>query len=163
MYNDGYHHIVSTDISPACIKQMAELHKDIPSLVWSVADVTDMKDYANGDFDTVIDKGTLDAISCSDHAREVIFKMVSEMSRILKSTGSFLCVSFGRPQWRLPYIQHSSIPFKIDVEPIRPGETSPHYFYTCIKEGEVDKEAWLKMLPDWIAADNKDLEKEKKK
>ncbi len=58
MYQNGYQNIVNIDISPTVIEQMKG---KFPYMVWEVMDATKMT-YPDGDFDVIIDKGTLDAL-----------------------------------------------------------------------------------------------------
>ena len=153
MHADGFVNIVSTDVSAACIEQMNELHKDRPELKFEVADVTDMSQYKSHTFDTIIDKGTLDALCCSDTPREQCYRMVCEMNRLLKPAGKYLCISFGMPSRRLQFMQYASVPFKITDEPIMPGETNPHYVYTCEKLGDFDDGVRRQVLDTMVQAD----------
>jgi EEF1A lysine methyltransferase 4 len=58
MYQNGYKNIVNIDISPSVIDQMKE---KFPYMVWEVMDATKMS-YKDGEFDVILDKGTLDAL-----------------------------------------------------------------------------------------------------
>ena len=58
MFKNGYGNVVNIDISPSVIAQMKE---QFPDLVWQVMDATDLQ-YKDGEFDVVMDKGTLDAL-----------------------------------------------------------------------------------------------------
>ncbi len=58
MFKNGYSNVINIDISPSVIAQMKE---QFPDLVWQVMDATDLQ-YKDGEFDVVMDKGTLDAL-----------------------------------------------------------------------------------------------------
>lgn len=58
MFQDGYQNIINIDISPTVISQMNE---QFPHMTWKVMDATKM-DFIDGEFDIIIDKGTLDAL-----------------------------------------------------------------------------------------------------
>ncbi len=58
MHQAGYKNILSIDISPSVIQQMKQ---EFPELSWEVMDATKMS-YKDGQFDVIIDKGTLDAL-----------------------------------------------------------------------------------------------------
>jgi ubiquinone/menaquinone biosynthesis C-methylase UbiE len=60
----------------------AKANKNIEYVVMDATQMT----FAEGEFDVVIDKGTLDALACgSDY--EVTNKMLREMVRVLKAQG----------------------------------------------------------------------------
>ncbi len=61
IYDDGYTNIVNIDILKICIEKMRLLHEETP-MEWKVADVTDLSDFEDNSFDTVIEKATLDAL-----------------------------------------------------------------------------------------------------
>ena len=52
-------------------------------------------------FDVVIDKCTLDAMSTMDDNTAVIEAYLDEVGRVLKASGVFVCISFGTPPSRL--------------------------------------------------------------
>jgi ubiquinone/menaquinone biosynthesis C-methylase UbiE len=52
-------------------------------------------------FDLVIDKGTIDAIVCSENFEEDVAATLNEVARVLKSGGQYLVWSFGEPVRRI--------------------------------------------------------------
>lgn len=51
--------MVSSDFSDILIKRMSE---EFPNSKWVVSDVKDLKEFADGEFDVVFDKATMDAL-----------------------------------------------------------------------------------------------------
>ena len=69
--------------------------------------------YADGSFDTVIDKATLDAIICGDEAVCNPDKVISEIYRVLKNNGVYICITYGVPEARMDYFQNPEQKWKI--------------------------------------------------
>ncbi|XP_047095451.1 EEF1A lysine methyltransferase 4-like isoform X2 [Lolium rigidum] len=90
MVKDGYEDIVNMDISSVVIEQMKEKHMDIPQLTYMQMDVRDMSLFADGSFDCVIDKGTLDAMMCGDDAPHGASRMLEEVARIMRPGGIYI-------------------------------------------------------------------------
>ena len=66
------------DISKVCIDHMTERNGiNRPEMKWEVMDVRSLT-YENEQFDMIIDKGTLDAMLCSDDAFTNVAKMLKE-------------------------------------------------------------------------------------
>lgn len=59
--------------------------------------------YENGVFDCVIDKATFDSILCGELADTNAHQMLTEIHRVLKPNGVFICVSNGIRETREPY------------------------------------------------------------
>jgi hypothetical protein len=73
LYASGFHNIVNVDIDAKQIELMRSVHADKPGMSWIVADLCDARSAlpTDGSFDAAIDKGTLDALLCTDQASEV--------------------------------------------------------------------------------------------
>ena len=72
LYASGFHNIVNVDIDAKQIELMRSVHADKPNMSWIVADLCDARLALpnDGSFDVAIDKGTLDALLCTDQASE---------------------------------------------------------------------------------------------
>ena len=79
MWEAGYKDITNIDISPSVIQQMKA---QFPQMVWEVMDATAMT-YRDGEFDVIIDKGTLDAL-VSGKNYDVCQGMLRECMRVAK-------------------------------------------------------------------------------
>jgi len=98
LYDVGYRNLRSIDISELVIKQMMQHNKQRPELIFEKMDVTDMR-YSDGEFSVVLDKGTLDALF-TDNGEKVVAmveRMWSEISRVLRIGGRYICVSLLQP------------------------------------------------------------------
>ena len=68
MYEDGYQHITSIDLSFSAIKLQNEEYKDkFSNLTFMQMDARTLQ-FKDDYFDLVIDKGLLDALTCGDGA-----------------------------------------------------------------------------------------------
>jgi len=77
----------------------------IPRMKFECVDVTDLP-YPDSSFDLIVNKGTLDAILCSNGAITNSKRMMKECSRVLKSHGSMVVVSYGKAEDRLAYFEN---------------------------------------------------------
>ena len=83
---------------------MSEYYYDkFPTLDFKVMDVRNMDQIEDGTYDAVIDKACFDAVLCGDNSRPNSSVMLNEVHRVLKSTGVYICVSYGLPNNRLSY------------------------------------------------------------
>lgn len=67
-------------------------------------DVRNMS-FKDGLYDMVIDKACLDAVICSDGNKANAQGMISEIYRVLKNNGCYVCLSHGKEKQRLKYLQ----------------------------------------------------------
>ena len=97
MYDAGYKTIRSMDYSPEAIEEMKQQR---PEMIWEVMDVREMT-YETGQFDGIVDKGTLDCLFFLDETNEQVSKMLLEVSRCLKPGGRYVVVTCGHPMQRV--------------------------------------------------------------
>jgi hypothetical protein len=74
-------------------------------------DALDMKDFVNGEFNIVIDKGTLDSVLCGDNSVPNGEKMIKEVYRILASNGVFICITYGDEDHRKSFFVNIKLKF----------------------------------------------------
>lgn len=75
--------------------------------------------YKDSSFDVVLDKATLDAIICGDEGVCDPDKVVSEIYRVLKNDGVYICISYGQPEFRMDYFQNPAQKWKVTHVSIR--------------------------------------------
>ena len=98
MYEDGYQHITSVDLSYSAIKIQQEEYKDkYANLTFKQMDVRNLQ-FKDGTFDVVIDKALLDAMVCGDGAKGNTESMLKEIHRVLSPTGVYICISHGKEE-----------------------------------------------------------------
>ncbi len=110
----GYGRVTSVDISDVCINRMKERYasstdKRLREMRWIQADGADLRGFKDGEFDLVVDKGTIDALVCGEESNNATVRgIVSEAYRVLRHGGVFLCVSYGAPPTRLALFRKKS-------------------------------------------------------
>ncbi|XP_053990626.1 EEF1A lysine methyltransferase 4-like isoform X1 [Hylaeus volcanicus] len=119
LFEDGYQNQTNIDISKAAIEKMSKHYKEKPSMEFRVMNALDMSAFPSETFDTVIDKGTMDAILCGESSTTNVAQLLKEVNRVLNRNGRYICITYGQPSFRLPYferaelewdVQHLSVP-----------------------------------------------------
>mmetsp|Transcript_79303 Transcript_79303/g.220521 ORF Transcript_79303/g.220521 Transcript_79303/m.220521 type:complete len:350 (-) Transcript_79303:27-1076(-) len=134
MYDDGYKHIVNTDISAVAIEQMRRRNMARrPCMEWVVADATSL-DFEGGSFDLVLEKGVVDAMHCCAAPEGAVKRYLREVARILRDTGVFVCVSFGASEERARYFEESPLGADLETTEVSAAYASRgHFVYACWK------------------------------
>jgi len=112
MYDDGFTNQISIDYSEVVIQKMVESLKDKPSIKFETMDCRDLR-YKDGEFDLIIDKGTLDAILCGNDSAKNSSDMLDQCSRVLKPGGIFFIFTYGQPQSRLSYLEKPKLSWSV--------------------------------------------------
>mmetsp|Transcript_16158 Transcript_16158/g.63009 ORF Transcript_16158/g.63009 Transcript_16158/m.63009 type:complete len:270 (+) Transcript_16158:70-879(+) len=81
LHDTGAKEVVSMDFSDVVLERMRERYHHRPDMQWVQCDALDMNCFEEGSFDAVIDKCTLDAISCG--GVEAVGKATREVHRVL--------------------------------------------------------------------------------
>lgn len=103
----GLKGILNTDISPTVIENMNKLYG--LECIYLVDDALNMINANNSDFkpfNAVVDKGTLDAFTCTDSIimkKKIVETYLNEVYNLLKIGGYFIMISFGIKETRLQY------------------------------------------------------------
>lgn len=94
LYDKGFKNIKNIDFSNNVIKKMKKRNKKRGEMSWVVMDVFEMS-FEKESFDTIIDKGTLDAIYPEEKKenREKIEKYFNQIVKILKTNGIYYIIS----------------------------------------------------------------------
>ena len=81
-------------------------------MIYEVMDVCQMQ-YPDEYFDVTIDKSTIDAILCGDNAFLNVATMLKEVQRVLKTSGVYLAISYGKPENRSFHLEREHLKFQI--------------------------------------------------
>lgn len=104
MYEDGFENILNIDISATVVKYMEDKCKvRCPNMSCNFifncldmkADVLDLHELKPGEFNVVLDKGTLDSILCGDNSEPNAHKMMAEIYKALAPNGIYVCITYG--------------------------------------------------------------------
>merc|ERR1712048_1044219 len=106
--------IVNIDISNVVIKAMQEKYRDKPGMSYSQMDARAME-AADGSYNVVIDKATIDSILCGEGSTHNAQKMLQEISRVLQPNGVYVAVSRGQPSYRLTYLQRPEFGWNVKI------------------------------------------------
>ena len=138
MYDEGFTHNYNIDICQNVIDFMNTRNKGKKGLHFDVMDVCEMA-YKDETFDLIIDKSTIDALLCSDHSFMIVAKMLKEISRVLKTGGYYIIISYGQPENRMIHLERDHLAFDIQIYTIKRQDDDEkdkekiHYVYICKK------------------------------
>ena len=101
MYVNGFTNIINVDFSPTIVNYMNEINrsKSLPCNYKEI-NLLDMSEFQSGEFNVVIDKGTLDSVLCAENALPDVYKMMREIYRVLTPTGVYICITYGNEEIR---------------------------------------------------------------
>ena len=135
----GYEDVTSVDIDPAQIqlmnKKTAESH---PALKWIVADMTCCsKELPKSEcFELIFDKGTLDALLCTDEASH----MTCEVIRLLAPGGVYAVISFRPKDFIEKLLRVPGLPLYVSATriPLTSEQREAHLFEVLAHETQND-------------------------
>jgi RAT1-interacting protein len=123
---------VNIDFSPVVVDQMSRRY---PALTWLVMDIKHLT-FASASFDAVLDKGTIDALTCGGDVDESIFQALSEYARVLKLGGTAFVISFGQAADREEYFRPARPhPWVYEGFDLLPREIAPHSHFHVYRLG----------------------------
>eukprot|EP00850_Spirogloea_muscicola_P017259 SM000146S00979 [mRNA] locus=s146:231724:234146:+ [translate_table: standard] len=141
LYRDGITQLTSTDLSSVVVNRMRERCRSngCEGISWQVADMTDLRDFGADAFDAVIEKGAMDVLFVdnespwdpSERVRARVHAMLSEVDRVLGSSGVFLSITFGQPHFRGPLFETDPFTWALRYDTF--GE-SFHYFVFILRK-----------------------------
>jgi ubiquinone/menaquinone biosynthesis C-methylase UbiE len=130
MHSDGFTHLMNIDFSPIVIDQMSRRY---PELQWRVMDIKCLE-FESDSFDAILDKGTIDALTCGGDVESNVFQALSEYTRVLKPGGLALVISFGQAVDRVGYFDpEKEHPWVYEGFDLLPREIAPHSHFHVYK------------------------------
>ncbi|XP_038162845.1 eEF1A lysine and N-terminal methyltransferase isoform X2 [Cyprinodon tularosa] len=95
LYDVGYKHLTNIDISETVVAHMNQRNSERrPDLTFHQVDATQTP-YEDASFQAALDKGTLDAMA-SEEEGALARRMITEVSRVLKVGGRYVCVTLAQ-------------------------------------------------------------------
>lgn len=136
--NEGFNAITVIDFSKTAIKKTRRRFKEVEGITWKVGDVRELK-YPAGEFQSVVDKGTLDCIF--QLGDEEVHNAMAEISRVLKKRGVFLCVSCFPQDFMRPFLNRQAdlqleLETVVELKKPLPSE-QPHFLYIVRKTSKL--------------------------
>lgn len=101
---------------------------------WDVMDVRNLE-YKDGFFDMIIDKSTIDALLCGDHAYLNVAIMLRECLRVLKEGGYYVAISYGQPENRMLHFNRAFLHMKLEtyqIQKVQCNEEPDQYHYVYV-------------------------------
>lgn len=137
MVESVFKSVVNIDISVVVIFQMQQKYAGDDRLIWETMDCCDLK-YDDDSFDVIFDKGTMDALVCSNDSFNKVKQMFSECERVLTNGGLMISITYALPDLRAKYWKIIGDHWKpIEVFPIsvpmRQREGMMNAFMYCFK------------------------------
>ncbi|XP_062080780.1 uncharacterized protein LOC133785574 [Humulus lupulus] len=94
LYDAGFRDITNVNFSKVVISDMLSRNvRERIGMRWRVMDMTKMQ-FEDATFDAVLDKGGLDALMEPELGPDLWKKYLSEVKRVLKFGGKFICLTF---------------------------------------------------------------------
>ena len=142
LYADGFHSITNIDYSSVCIRKMKIKYKDCLKMKWLEMDMFNLQ-FDEESFDVVIEKGTIDALlvdeqdpwNISNDGFNSVTKALDQVSKVLKSGGKFLSITFSQPHFRKILYCRSQFQWSYNVNCLS-SNACLEYFIFILKKGE---------------------------
>jgi SAM-dependent methyltransferase len=138
LHENGFESVTAIDFVKPCIVKSRKRNAEIEGIVWKIMDVRKMN-FPDGDFQAVIDKGTLDSIFFAGETE--VLNAMTEISRVLKKRGVYICVSCAPPDARKAFFNRPAdlkLELETTIELKKPlPSDEPHYVYVVRKGGKL--------------------------
>ena len=135
---NGFENVTAIDFVRPCIVKSRRRNREVEGITWKVMDVRKLA-YGDGEFQAVLDKGTLDCLFYLGEAD--VMTAMTEIARVLKKRGVYVCVSCCPPEARRKWFDRPA-DLRIELEKVielkKPLESEePHYVYIIRKGGKL--------------------------
>ena len=120
---------------------------------WLIMDATNTT-FSDGEFDVVMDKGTLDALICGTDL-SLSDKLLREMGRVVKKTGQILIITHSGPEGRKRVFRDGLVFEKYDYHFSKLYLSSPNILINLMKankmkmKGKTEKEILTKTMLEY--------------
>ncbi|CAJ0930184.1 unnamed protein product, partial [Mesorhabditis belari] len=159
LYEAGFCDITNVDYSQILIDSSLQRYAaSYPEMKWICDDMLSLNKIESNAYDVVLEKATIEALLVkekspwcpSDEALVVLDQVFSSVTRVLRTGGVFISISFTQPHFRVPALMRNPN-WSINVEEFG---TSFHYYVYLLKNGEhlssEIRERYGKLAADWL-------------
>eukprot|EP01068_Selenidium_serpulae_P006202 Selendium_serpulae@DN4310_c0_g1_i4.p1 len=119
MYDEGFTNQVNIDISSVVISALSQKHRDKANMQFLQMSVTNMAEFGDQSFDTIVDKGTADSLLCGEDFSTNIQLALKEVSRVLKCGGRYIVISYGKPTYRLTFLKRDEYQWEVQIKTVK--------------------------------------------
>ncbi|KAG9160072.1 hypothetical protein Leryth_005802 [Lithospermum erythrorhizon] len=143
LYDEGFKGITNIDFSKVAITGM--LRKNVrvrKEMKWRVMDMTHMQ-LDDESFDAVVDKGGLDALMEPGHGPKLGNQYLSEVKRVLKVGGKFICLTLGESHVLALLLPKFRYGWKMSIHAIPQKTSNGSSLQTLMVIAEKDNSAML--------------------
>jgi hypothetical protein len=116
LHSAGYNKQLALDISSILISHLQHKYQTLePNLIFRCVDCTSLVDQGiqAESIDWIIDKGTLDALTCTDKDRVKL--LIDQYWLSLRPNGKLLLITHGNEELRLPLLRSTQRPWEVKV------------------------------------------------
>ncbi|PWN23122.1 S-adenosyl-L-methionine-dependent methyltransferase [Microstroma glucosiphilum] len=144
LHDLGYANVTSLDFSPNLISQMRARHPGIDFVEMDIRNLVEESDKLQagaGQWDLIIDKGTLDALVAekgsvwepSERVFDNARREIDGVLHLLKPGGTFLYLTWMQPHFRLRFLERKA-DWDVTVRTINEGGGWDYFLFTGIKK-----------------------------
>mmetsp|Transcript_53665 Transcript_53665/g.120504 ORF Transcript_53665/g.120504 Transcript_53665/m.120504 type:complete len:290 (+) Transcript_53665:45-914(+) len=146
MYDCGYKHQTSVDVSASVIEQMRERNLSRPGMAWLAGDCTDLTEQLPEiAFRLTIDKSCVDALFCHDAHVLMVTKYLKEASRLTQQGGVFLCMSVHQPKDMQKWLNRKAYGWRVRSVSL-PASTTAYICSKVVPTAECLEKHWPSLL-----------------
>ncbi|GFY81620.1 S-adenosyl-L-methionine-dependent methyltransferases superfamily protein [Actinidia rufa] len=150
LYDAGFRGITNIDFSKVVISDMLRRNvRSRPGMRWRVMDMTSMQ-FVDETFDVVLDKGGLDALMEPELGPELGNQYLSEVKRVLKSGGKFICLTLAESHVLGLFFPKFRYGWKMSLHVIPQKPSDKPNLHTFMVIAEKEKSAVLQQISSAI-------------
>jgi len=118
LYDKGVLDITNIDFSEVVIEQMQAKCAEKDMMKWVAMDVREIDKEVCPDesFDVVFEKACLDSTMSGPGSARNVDRLLGAVSTALKPLGTFISISFSKPETRLPFLDNPGFKWDVDVD-----------------------------------------------
>jgi SAM-dependent methyltransferase len=134
LWDAGYKNVTSIDVSTVVLTQLSKRYARKKELRWMCVDATNMG-FDDETFHFAIDKGTLDAILCTNNPDHWIKTYLKELYRVLTPGGSFMLITGYEPKELMKlFAKH---PWTVQHSVVKGRDESTAHLYVASKVSDI--------------------------